>query len=187
MQIQDTKKLAEAIEEARRRYAESGSLDPDEITCSVMQGLALTDPDNWAVIRDDAAFRTIRADTVKSIQHALRVAANEDERQFLLPGFKRLARFVKVGDRFLDSGKLLHPEFQILLKECESRIDGYQYARRSSKAEKRDRELRRELRHFAPIFDRHASENPAISLEQARQLHESLAERARNPTGKPSR
>jgi hypothetical protein len=187
MQNKDSaKKLADAIEQTHRRFAAGGSLDAVKITFVVIEGLALEDPEQWAAIRDEAAFAWIRGAVERSIQHALRAAAKADDRQFLLPGFKRLEQYVKLGDKYVATAKLLLSEYRVLIAECERRIDSYQYARRSSKAEKRDRELLRELHKFDPVFARLAEQDPDLTLERAKDLSEKhlreVAEKHRRPT-----
>jgi hypothetical protein len=67
-------------------------------------------------------------------------------------------------------------DYRSLTAECEKRLDGYQYARRSTKEEKRDKELLRELRKFDPIFARYAAGEPNLTLERAKELHQASLE-----------
>ncbi len=166
MQIQNTKKLAAALEESENRLSAKGepytALDQGVLAVEILDLVEC-----YHIVVDVATAAAER----RMVRKRLRLASDA---QLVLPGLQNLGPMVKVAGAYLSSRTLTLEKYRALKRECEARIE--KNVRRSERAVNRDKELLRELRRFDPIFALHAAGDPAMTLERAAELHRASLE-----------
>jgi hypothetical protein len=177
MQTQNNaKRLADALDEARMRLAAKGPVSPADVACSVMQGLALEDPDRWASIRDALILEFLTSAAHRRMTHEIKVEARADARQgvLALPEFNLVSPWVKVEDgSIVPLPKASIEQHQHSVKDKARKIKEMAYPRWSEgrmKAEKtalaQERNLDRKV-IVATAGDKKAGMGPAMELFQS--------------------
>lgn len=171
MQIQNNAKtLADAIDEARMRLAAKGPVSPADVACSVMQGLALEDPDRWAAIRDALILEFL---TSASHRRMTRAVGAVDPRQGLLafPEYSRVPQLIEVEGGFVDLNEATLEQYRESTAALSARIRSYAYPRRSDAMLKRDREQLAQRRRLDKGVTPLMAGAPEMKMGPAIQMH----------------
>ncbi|MDQ6677357.1 MAG: hypothetical protein M3Z09_08690, partial [Acidobacteriota bacterium] len=136
--------LTESIHTMLAQAAAAGPVIDAKVACSVMQGLALENPEEWAVLRDHIVLDAI---TVAVRQATRRAIARSDPNQAWLPftQFEHIPRMLEV--------KACSSGWRICLCRntgkagwrSKSGSKGYQLLRRSAEKVSRDKEVVKEM------------------------------------------
>jgi hypothetical protein len=176
------RKLEDAIEQTLNQKRSAGVFDAAGCACTVIEGLALENPEEWALLRDQVAADAITARIQRRLQ---RLVNKTDVRQGILalPGFQRVPQLIKVDGGIADIREVTLEQYRESEEELRARIKSYSYARRSSDKLKRDKE---QLAHMTKL-DRRVAPLMGDVKEKMGVGMDAYAERQATPVGKRSR
>jgi hypothetical protein len=168
-----SEKLQTAIDETLQRKRSSGVFDAAGCACTVAEVLALEDPEQWALIRDQLAVESIAATISRRLQ---RMVDKTDSRQgvLALPEFQRVPQLIKVEGGVADIREVTLEQYRESEAELRARIKSYAYPRRSPLKLKRDKEQLSSMtkldRRVAPLMAGALDSKMGVGMEAYERL-----------------
>jgi hypothetical protein len=135
------KTLGEAIEEELLKQREAGVFTAASCAQSAIEALALEDPGEWAIQRDQIVLDSATVAAQRSIQRALRQTAKTDPRQGYLdfPGYERIPQLIEIEGAVVELERATLKQYRESNAALATRIRSYAYPRRSDAKLKRDK------------------------------------------------
>jgi hypothetical protein len=169
------KKLADAISSVQARVAAKGTFNSPDVAKAVIKQLSTETPDEWAAIRDELVWGSITRAVRKRIDKSIEA---DDSRQgwLALPEFEHIPQFIKIGSGWIDVNQSSLEQFQMAKSALKSRMESYDYARRSEKKAKADRKRLKEMERTEQSTAKYFAADPTITMGRAMELLQATLE-----------